>query len=67
MTDVKKSQIYPAFCCEICFVAIYAAFAKLIFFAIDALLRGEKFTQKLYRWRTNYKYEVCLSAVQNRA
>ena len=24
MTDVKKSEIYPVFGCEICFMAIYA-------------------------------------------
>ena len=42
MTDVKKSEIYPVFGCEICFVAIYATFHVICFVAIYALLRGEK-------------------------
>ena len=51
MTDVKKSEIYPVFGCEICFVAIYAIFRVICFVAIYALLRGKKLSQKLYRWR----------------
>ena len=57
-TDVKKSEIYPVIGCEICFVAIYAIFRVNCFVAIYALLRGEKLSQKLYRWRKNDKYEV---------
>ena len=34
MTDVKKSEIYPVFGCEICFVAIYAMFCVICFVAI---------------------------------
>ena len=34
MTDVKKSEIYPVFGCEICFVAIYAMFCIICFVAI---------------------------------
>ena len=60
MTDVKKSEIYPVFGCEICFVAIYAIFRVICFVAIYALLRGKKLSQKLYRWRKNDKYEVCI-------
>ena len=41
MTDVKKSEIYPVFGCEICFVAIYAIFRIICFDAIYALLRGK--------------------------
>ena len=55
MTDVRKSEIYPVFGCEICFVAIYAIFGVICFVAIYALLCG----QKLYRWRKNDKYVVC--------
>ena len=33
MTDVKKSEIYPVFGCEICFVAIYAIFRVICFVA----------------------------------
>ena len=58
MTDVKKSEIYPVFGCEICFVAIYALFGLNCFVAIYALLCGKKLSQKLYRWRKNDKYEV---------
>ena len=58
MTDVKKSEIYPVFGCEICFVAIYAIFCLNCFVAIYALLCGKKLSRKLYRWRKNYKYEV---------
>ena len=47
MTGVEKSEIYLICCYKICFVAIYA------------LLRGEKLSQNLYRWRKNDKYEVC--------
>jgi len=57
---VKKSEIYPVFGCEICFVAIYAIFCVICFVAIYALLRGKKVSRKLYRWRKNDKYEVCL-------
>ena len=60
MTDVKKSEIYPVFGCEICFVAIYAIFRVICFVAIYALLRGKKLNWKLYRWRKNDKYEVWL-------
>ena len=59
MTDVKKSEIYPVFGCEICFVAIYAIFCLNCFVVIYALLCGKKLSQKLYRWRKNDKYEVC--------
>ena len=38
---------FTLFCREISFGMIYA------------LLRGEKFSQKLCLWRKNYKYEVC--------
>ena len=54
MTDVKKSEIYPVFGCEICFVAIYAIFCVVCFFAIYALLcgknciGGEKMTNMRY-------------------
>ena len=58
MTDVKKSEIYPVFGCEICFVAIYAIFCLNCFVVIYALLCGKKLSQKLYRWRKNDKYEV---------
>ena len=48
MTDMTNSEVDPVFCCKICckFVAIYA------------LLRGEKLSQKLARWRkiTNIRY-----------
>ena len=37
------------FCREICFCTIYV------------LLRGEKLSKKLYPWRKNDKYEVCIS------
>ena len=60
MTDVKKSEIYPVFGCEICFVAIYAIFCLNCFVAIYALLCGKKLSRKLYRWRKNDKYEVCI-------
>ena len=30
MTDVKKYEIYPVFCCKICFVAICAVFMKSV-------------------------------------
>ena len=63
MTDVKKSEIYPVFGCEICFVAIYANFRVICFVAIYALLRGKKLSRKLYRWRKNYKYEVCKTII----
>ena len=63
MTDVKKSEIYPVFGCEICFVAIYAIFRVICFVAIYALLRGKKLSQKLYRWRKNDKYEVCIITI----
>ena len=43
---------FTLFCREICFGTIYA------------LLRGEKFSQKLCPWRKNDKYEVCTTAVQ---
>ena len=56
MTDVKKS----VFGCEIYFVAIYALFGLNYFVAIYALLCGKKLRRKLYRWRKNDKYEVCL-------
>ena len=59
MTDVKKSEIYPVFGCEICFVAIYAIFCLNCFVVIYALLCGKKLSRKLYRWRKNDKYEVC--------
>ena len=59
MTDVKKSEIYPVFGCEICFVAIYAIFCLNCFVVIYALLCGKKLSWKLYRWRKNDKYEVC--------
>ena len=42
MTDVKKSEIYPVFGYEICFVAIYAIFCLNCFVAINALLCGKK-------------------------
>ena len=58
MTDVKKSEIYPVFGCEICFVAIYAIFCLNCFVVIYALLCGKKLSRKLYRWRKNDKYEV---------
>ena len=58
MTNVKKSEIYPVFGCEICFVAFRGIFRVICFVAIYALLRGEKLSQKLYRWRKNYKSEV---------
>ena len=58
MTDVKKSEIYPVFGCEICFVAIYAIFCLNCFVVISSLLCGKKLSQKLYRWRKNDKYEV---------
>ena len=58
MTDVKKSEIYPIFGCEICFVAIYAIFCLNCFVVIYALLCGKKLSRKLYRWRKNDKYEV---------
>ena len=64
MTDVKKSEIYPVFGCEICFVAIYAIFCLNCFVAIYALLCGKKLSRKLYRWRKNDKYEVCLRLAQ---
>ena len=59
MTDVKKSEIYPVFGCEICSVAIYAIFCLNCFVVIYAGLCGKKLSQKLYRWRKNDKYEVC--------
>ena len=58
MTDEKKSEIYPVFGCEICFVAIYAIFCLNCFVVIYALLCGKKLSRKLYRWRKNDKYEV---------
>ena len=58
MTDVKKSEIYPVFGCEICFVAIYAIFCLNCFVVIYALLCGKKLSRKLYRWRKNDKYQV---------
>ena len=61
MTDVKKSESYPVFCSKICFVAIYAVFCEIRFGAIYALLRGEKLSQKLYRWRKNDKYEAWMA------
>ena len=39
---------FTLFCREISFGTIYA------------LLRGEKFSQKLCPWRKNDKYEVCI-------
>ena len=62
MTDVKKSEIYPVFGCEICFVAIYAIFCLKCFVVIYALLCGKKLSRKLYRWRKNDKYEVWLNS-----
>ena len=67
MTDVKKSEIYPVFGCEICFVAIYAIFCLNCFVAIYALLCGKKLKWKLYRWRKNDKYEVWTWVVPNTA
>ena len=58
MTDVEKSEIYPVFGCEICFVAIDAIFCLNCFVAIYALLCGKKLSCRLYRWRKNDKYEV---------
>ena len=63
MADVKKSEIYPVFGCEICFVAIYAIFCLNCFVVIYALLCGKKLSQKLYRWRKNDKYEVWVEGV----
>ena len=65
MTDVKKCEIYPVFCCKICFVTIYAVFCKIRDVAIYALLGGEKLSPKLYGWRKNDKYEVCAQSVFN--
>ena len=39
---MKKSEIYPAFGCEICFLAIYTIFRVICFVAIYAFLRGKK-------------------------
>ena len=44
---------FTLFCREICFCNIYA------------LLRGEKFSQKLCPWRKNYKYEVWVSSLKS--
>ena len=70
MTDVKKSEIYPVFGCEICFVAIYAIFRVICFVAIYALLCEKKLSRKLYRWRkmTNMRYDdnkACTSTCTN--
>ena len=63
MADVEKSESYPAFCSKICFVAIYAVFAKFWRFgAIYAFLRGEKLSQK-WRKMTNIRYEHALVGV----
>ena len=64
MADVKKYEIYPVFCCKICFVAIYAVFYEIHFAAIYAFLRGEKLTQIFARWRKNDKYQVCSEVSQ---
>ena len=45
MIDVKKSEIYPVFGCEISFVVIYAIFRVICFVAIYALLRGKNWAQ----------------------
>ena len=50
--DVENVSTYLQFmhfCCEVCFVAIYA------------LSCGEKFNKKMPLWRKNDKYEVCVS------
>ena len=65
MTDVKKCEIYPVFCCKIGFVTIYPVFCKIRDVAIYAPLRGEKLSPKLYGWRKNDKYEVCAQSVFN--
>ena len=50
---------FAMFCCKISFFASYAVLSRNLFCTIYALLRGEKFSQKLYPWRKNDKYEVC--------
>ena len=45
-------------CCKICFCDELCCFCEICFGAIHALLRGEKLSQKLDRWRRNDKYEV---------
>ena len=61
MTNVKKSEIYPVFGCEISFSTIYTIVRVICFVIIYALLRGEKLSPNLYRWRKNDKYEVSFS------
>ena len=54
MKDVKKSQIYSAFCFKISFVAIYAVFAKSVLlqfthFCVEKnCISGEKMTNMRY-------------------
>ena len=58
MTDVKKSEIYPVFGCEICFVAIYAIFrisvlSRFTRFCVEKnwaenCMGGEKMTNMRY-------------------
>ena len=45
MTDVKKSEIYPVFYYEICFMAIYGIFCVICFVAIYVLLRGKSWAK----------------------
>ena len=43
--------------------SVLRCFCEIRFGAIYALLRGEKFSKKLGRWRKNDKYQVCLDQV----
>ena len=57
--DKSVLSQFMQFCREICFIAIYAVLLRKIFFAIYALLCGEKFNQKLCLWRKMDKYQLC--------
>ena len=51
---------FTIFCCQISFFLQFTLFCRETSFGtIYAILRGEKFSQKLCPWRKNDKYEVC--------
>jgi len=46
--------------CKNYFFANYAVLSRNLFVAIYAFLCGEKLSPKLYMWRKNDKYQVCV-------
>ena len=56
--DVSKYVKFMLFCYKISLSRFTLFCCKICFFAIHALLCGDKSKEKFHRWRRNYKYEV---------